>query len=102
MSEDRENAATQNGSDVSNANSITTIERVRRVAAACSQLGVDVASLGDEDNLYEAGMNSRASVNLMLGLENEFEIEFPDRLLRRDVFESVASIAGAIETLRQS
>jgi acyl carrier protein len=30
---------------------------------------------------------------------NEFEVEFPDRLLRRDVFESVASIASAIQTL---
>ncbi len=79
-----------------------TALRVRRVAAACKQLGVDVSTIGDEDNLYEAGMNSRASVNLMLGLENEFEIEFPDRLLRRDVFESVASIASAIDKLLRS
>ena len=101
MREDREDAAARSGSDVSDTKSTTTIARVRRVAASCAHLGVDVASLGDEDNLYEAGMNSRASVNLMLGLENEFEIEFPDRLLRRDVFASVASIAGAIETLLQ-
>ena len=78
------------------------IQRVRRAAAACIQVKVDLSSLGDEDSLYEAGMNSRASVNLMLMLENEFEIEFPDRLLRRDVFESVASIATAIQTLIRS
>ncbi|RIL06874.1 MAG: acyl carrier protein [Proteobacteria bacterium] len=79
--------------------------RVRRVAAQCaqlSQLGVDLDSVRDEDSLYEAGMSSRASVNLMLGLEGEFDIEFPDRLLRRDVFESIASIASAIESLLRS
>ncbi len=75
------------------------IERVRRGAAACSQVKVDLSSLGDEDSLYDAGMNSRASVNFMLMLENEFEVEFPDHMLRRDVFESVASIANAIGTL---
>jgi acyl carrier protein len=77
----------------------SVIARVRRAAAACAQLGVDVAVIADTDSLYDAGMSSRASVNLMLGLENEFDIEFPDRLLRRDVFESIASIAGAIQTL---
>jgi acyl carrier protein len=41
-------------------------------------------------------MTSHASVNLMLGLENEFDIEFPDRMLRRSVFESVASIRAAL------
>jgi acyl carrier protein len=76
--------------------------RVRRVAAQCAQLGVDLDSLRDEDSLYEAGMSSRASVNLMLGLEGEFDVEFPDRLLRRDVFESIASIASAIESLLRS
>jgi acyl carrier protein len=80
----------------------SVIARVRRAAAACAQLGVDVDAIADTDSLYEAGMNSRASVNLMLGLENEFDVEFPDRLLRRDVFESIASIASAIQTLLRS
>jgi acyl carrier protein len=73
--------------------------RVRAVLAECGQLAVDVASLADGDSLYEAGMSSRAGVNLMLGLENEFGVEFPDELLRRDTFESVASIAAAVERL---
>lgn len=41
-------------------------------------------------------MTSYASVQLMLALENEFSLEFPDVLLSRDVFESIDSIANAI------
>jgi len=35
----------------------------------------------------------------MLALEDAFDIEFPERLLRRDTFESVAAIGSAIHEL---
>jgi acyl carrier protein len=35
----------------------------------------------------------------MLALENEFDVEFPDRMLRRSVFENVASIRLALVEL---
>jgi acyl carrier protein len=37
----------------------------------------------------------------MIALENEFALEFPDAMLGRSVFESVDTIANAIESLRQ-
>ena len=44
-------------------------------------------------------MSSQASVNVMLGLEDAFDIEFPDRMLTRAVFESIASIRAALTEL---
>ena len=35
----------------------------------------------------------------MLALEGEFEVEFPDQMLRRDVFESIAAIDSAVSQL---
>jgi acyl carrier protein len=35
----------------------------------------------------------------MLALEGEFEVEFPDHMLKRSVFESIASIHSAIDEL---
>ena len=69
------------------------------VIRAEARLGVDVGTLADDGDLYQAGMTSHASVNLMLALENEFDVEFPDRMLKRSVFESVASIAAALDEL---
>jgi acyl carrier protein len=71
-------------------------ERIRAVIGEYGRLSGDAGTLGDEDDLYAAGMTSHASVNLMLALENEFDVEFPDRMLRRSVFESVASIRAAL------
>ena len=47
-------------------------------------------------------MTSHASVNLMLALEAEFDVEFPDAMLKRSVFQSVASIGAAVDQLRSS
>jgi acyl carrier protein len=61
---------------------------------------VDIDSISDGADLYEAGMTSHASVNVMLGLEDHFDIEFPDRMLRRSAFESISAIASALNELR--
>lgn len=74
-------------------------DRVRQIIREHGRLAVDVDVLADEADLYEAGMTSHASVNLMLALEGAFDIEFPDSMLRRNVFESVSSISDALRTL---
>ena len=71
--------------------------RVRRLIRDHARLPVDVDGLDDLTDLYDAGMTSHASVNLMLALEAEFDVEFPDAMLKRDVFESVAAIADALD-----
>ena len=76
------------------------IEEIRRVVDAHGRLPVPVADLPDEADLYEAGMTSHASVSVMLALEDAFDVEFPDEMLTREVFESVASMARAVEQLR--
>ena len=76
-----------------------TRERVRRVLRDHGQLNEMAGALDDASDLYEAGMTSRASVSVMLALESEFDIEFPDSMLRRDVFQSIEAIGRAIEQL---
>lgn len=65
-----------------------------------ARLPVDVNSVADGEDLFQAGMSSHASVNVMLALEDAFDVEFPDRMLKRSVFESVAGIAAAIGELQ--
>lgn len=74
-------------------------EEVRNVVGEFGRLSVDVSTLSEDSSLYEAGMTSHASVNVMLGLENTFDIEFPDRMLRRNVFETMGAMQAAIQEL---
>lgn len=72
---------------------------IREILKQHARLSVDVGGLSDETDLYQAGMTSHASVNVMLALEGKFDIEFPDRMLKRGVFESIAAIRAAVEEL---
>jgi phosphopantetheine--protein transferase-like protein len=76
-------------------------QEIRRVLADHARLAADPETLAPDADLYQAGMTSHASVNVMLALEDAFDVEFPDRLLKRSVFESVASIAAALGELRE-
>jgi acyl carrier protein len=77
-------------------------EAIRTILAEHGHLPVELDKLRDEDDLYQAGMTSHASVNVMLALEDEFDIEFPERMLRKSTFESVAAIRVAISELSES
>lgn len=72
---------------------------VRAVIAREGYLALDVAALGDEDDLYRAGLTSHDTINLMLALEDRFGVEFPDRLLTRRTFQSIAALAAALREL---
>jgi acyl carrier protein len=73
--------------------------RIRRVLKAHGRLGSDAELIQDDADLYQLGLTSHASVSIMLALEGEFDIEFPDQMLSRGVFASIAAIRNAVETL---
>ena len=75
------------------------VTRVRDVIRSHARLPVDVDGLTDDADLFQAGMTSHASVSVMLALEETFDLEFPDSMLTRRMFESVASISSAVRTL---
>jgi acyl carrier protein len=73
--------------------------RVRAVLKQNALLQADIEGLADDADLYAAGLTSHATVNLMLALEEAFDIEFPDSLLRRRTFSSVNAIAQSLDEI---
>jgi acyl carrier protein len=72
---------------------------IRRIVGEHGRLEVDIASVTDDDDLYERGMTSHAVVNVMLELEDEMDFEFPDEMLKKHTFQTLANIRGALETI---
>ncbi len=75
-------------------------KEIREIVLAHARLSTDGAALADTSDLYAAGLTSLTTVNLMLALEDRFHIEFPDRLLVRRTFESIQSLAEAVQALK--
>ena len=76
-------------------------DTIRKVLADHGRLAVDASGLDRDADLYEAGLTSHASVNIMLALEDAFDLEFPDRLLKKSTFSSISAIEGAITELTE-
>jgi acyl carrier protein len=72
-------------------------EKIRAILA--EQETLEAAKLDDDSDLYDAGLTSFASVQLMLALEDTFGIEFPERFLNRRTFSSIANIELSLREL---
>ncbi|UZE47086.1 acyl carrier protein [Rhodopseudomonas sp. P2A-2r] len=74
-------------------------DRVRAIVGSMNIVPVPVDGLSDEDNLFDAGMTSFGSVQLMLAIEEEFDIEFPNSLLTRKTFATFGGLISAVDQL---
>lgn len=74
-------------------------DTIRGLLARHGSLSHPIETLSDDADLYAAGLSSFASVQLMLGLEEAFDLEFPDHLLNRKSFASVAAIEAALTAI---
>ena len=75
------------------------VDDILSIVATHGRLSIDIATLGNDDDLFHKGMTSTASVGLMLALQSHFGFEFPDSMLRRSTFESVSAIQAAVNEM---
>jgi len=74
-------------------------DKVRDILTQHGRLSSPVDQLQDTSDLYNAGLTSLATVGLMLALEEQFNIEFPDNMLSRKTFASIELIVDAVQKL---
>lgn len=77
----------------------TRTELVRSILDQHGKLTTAATAISTQDSLYGAGLTSHASVNVMLAIEDHFDIEFPERFLKRSTFESVERLVFALDEL---
>ena len=77
--------------------------RVKRAIIRTLSLEVDADEIDDEDELFggDLGLNSMATIEIIVGLEEEFGIEVPDEDLRVELFDSVQTMADYVRTALQ-
>jgi len=75
-------------------------DAIRQILAEHGRLLVDAQKLSDEADLYEAGLTSLSTVNVMLALEEHFDVEFQDQMLGRKTFGSIRALGDAIAQLK--
>lgn len=76
-------------------------DTIRSLLAETVKLRVEADALAVTDDLYAAGLSSLATVDLMLALEDRFEIEFTSAWLNRRTFASIAALCVAVRAMRE-
>ncbi len=77
--------------------------RIKQVIIRTLSLEVDADEIDDEDQLFGGGLgiNSMATIEIIVGLEEEFDIEVPDEDLRVELFDSVQTMADYVRAALQ-
>ncbi len=75
---------------------------IREILAQSGRLAVPVESLDDEADLFAAGLDSLAIVNVLMSIEERFDIELPDEMLSRRSFASIATLKRVVSELTEA
>jgi N-acetylglucosaminyldiphosphoundecaprenol N-acetyl-beta-D-mannosaminyltransferase len=75
-------------------------DQIRAILDEVGGLACPAVDVGDRDDLFVKGLSSFATVGVMLAIEEEFDVSFPDSLLVRATFTSVDALAAAIASLK--
>ncbi len=76
--------------------------RVREILAAHARMTGDAQVVDGGADLYQLGLTSHAAVNVMLAIEDEFDVEFPDEVLKKATFATVDNIVAVVGSLSHS
>ena len=71
-------------------------DRIREIVGRVGRLPVPVSTLADDSDLHDAGLTSFGTVEVMLSLEEAFGVEFPEEMMTRARFRSIAAISDTL------
>ncbi|WP_426954415.1 acyl carrier protein [Muricoccus radiodurans] len=72
---------------------------IREVLGTTATLSTPATALDVRDDLFDRGLTSLATVELMLALEGRLGVEFPDEALTRQTFRTIASLQDTLSRL---
>jgi acyl carrier protein len=72
------------------------IETIHRAIDTKGNLRLPARDLGPQADLYAVGVTPLAAIDVMIEIEREFRIVFPDRMLSRQIMASIEKIASCL------
>ena len=73
---------------------------IKEILREHGHLYVDPLSLNEDTDLFKAGMTSHANVNVMLALEDAFDVAFDEQTARKNTFRTISSIRAGVSEMR--
>jgi acyl carrier protein len=71
-------------------------QKLRAILSQWGDLALPVEQLTDHADLYAAGLSSLATVQLLMAIEEAFEIEMPLELLTGTLFQNIDTLYATV------
>lgn len=69
------------------------LEIIRSIVENCiDTLKIPITEVGNNDDLFNLGMNSITSIKIVVAMEQEFDFEFEDEKLTMDTMRTINSL----------
>lgn len=80
---------------------ITAVDmtEIRSIVIGEAQLPMDAQQISDTTDLDDAGITSLARMNVILALEDHFQITFPDEMMTRKNFASISAVSKTVNAV---
>ena len=75
-------------------------QQIREILAEYGRLAAPASELDEDTNLFAVGLDSVAIVNVLMALEERFDVELPDELLSRRSFSSIGTLEDIVSSLQ--
>lgn len=74
-------------------------KNIAEIVVSHGKLPHAAADLRPDADLFDLGMSSYNAVQIMMALEERYDIRFPDELLRKEHFATLGRLASAVRSL---
>lgn len=75
---------------------VVDLAEIRSIVIGEAQLPVEAQQISDTMDLDDAGLTSLARMNVIIALEDHFQITFPDEMMTRKNFSSITAMSKAV------
>ena len=77
-------------------------DQIKQIIVEKLGLEIDPQEIGDEDKLFGGGvgLNSMATIEIIVGIEKHFGVQVPDEDLRVELFDSVRTMSDYVRSIR--
>ena len=72
---------------------------LRTIIANYGKLSTPLDRLGDDDDLFRAGMDSLAVFNVLIAIEERFKVQWPETMLNRHAFASITALEQVLQSV---
>lgn len=72
---------------------------IRSIVIGEAQLPLEAQQISDTTDLDAAGITSLARMNVILALEDRYQITFPDEMMTRKNFSSITAVSKTVDAV---